>query len=181
LLHAEQEKATMIVQTAVRKVVRLGRPVLRAKARELTPEEIASPDVRRLLREMAVTMEEYDGVGIAANQVGESLACFLMALAPGSERHPDGIPPTVVFNPHVRFVGDETAVDWEGCLSAPGLRGQVERRLKLELSGLDEKARPFKRVYEGFPARVVQHEADHLNGFVYLDRMKGLKSLCFLD
>ena len=104
-----------------------------------------------------------------------------MGLEEGSPRHKEGIPLTVVFNPEVRFLSEETAVDWEGCLSIPGLRGQVRRRLKLELSGLDHDAKPFTRVYEGFPARVVQHEADHLNGFVYLDRMDGLKTLGYVE
>lgn len=169
-----------VVQTAVRKVVRLGRPVLRKTLRRVTPEQIASPDVRRLVQEMAVTMVEYEGVGIAANQVGEDLQCFLMGLESGGPRHAEGIPLTVVFNPEVRFLGKKLLLDWEGCLSVPGLRGQVPRAAKLELAGLDERGRPFKRVYEGFPARVVQHEFDHLHGKVYLDRMPDLKTLAFL-
>ena len=171
----------MIVGVPVRKVVRLGRPVLRAPARELTPSEIAAPEVQRLIEEMRVSMAEYDGVGIAANQVGEGVSIFLMGLAADSPRHPAGIEPTVVINPKVRFLGSETETDWEGCLSAPGLRGQVERRRALELSGLDRGGRPFQRVYEGFPARVVQHECDHLMGKVYLDRMKDLSSLSYVD
>ena len=104
-----------------------------------------------------------------------------MGLSEGSKRHEEGIPLTVVFDPQVKFIGEETAMDYEGCLSVPGLRGQVERFLKLELSGLDHHGEAFTRVYEGFPARVVQHETDHLNGKVYLDRMKGLTTLTFVD
>lgn len=161
----------MTVGTAIRKVTILGNPILRAKARVVTPAEILSKDVRRLIQEMAVTMEEYEGVGIAGNQVGEDLGVFLMGLPPGGKRHPDGIELTAVFNPQVKFIGDEKESDWEGCLSVPGFRGKVERHLKLELSGLGPDAKPFKRVLEGFPARVVQHEWDHLNGKVYLDRV----------
>jgi peptide deformylase len=168
-----------MISTAVRKVVCLGRDVLRAPARELTAAQIADPAMQRLITEMAASMEEYAGVGIAAPQVGEGLSLFLMGLEAGSPRHKDGIPFTVVFNPKVKFLGDEKELDWEGCLSVPGLRGQVPRFLKLELSGLDEKARPFTRVYEGFPARVVQHETDHLMGKVYLDRMPDLTTLAF--
>lgn len=171
----------MPVGTAIRKVTRLGLPVLREKTKELTPKEILSDPVKRLVLEMEATMRVYDGVGIAANQVGEGLACFLMALEPGSPRCEEGIPRTVVFNPSVKILGKEEAVDWEGCLSVPGLRGRVPRAAALELSGLDEKAKAFKRVYEGFPARVVQHECDHLAGFVYLDRMDGLDSLTYLS
>ncbi len=171
----------MIVGVPVRKVVRLGHPVLRAPARRLTPEQIIAPEVQRLIEEMAASMIEYEGVGIAANQVGEGISLFLMGLAEGSPRHEEGIPLTVVFNPSVAFIGEETQTDHEGCLSVPGLRGQVERRLKLELSGLDHHGDSFTRPYEGFPARVVQHETDHLDGKVYLDRMKGLATLTFVD
>jgi peptide deformylase len=170
----------MTVGTAIRKVTLLGNPILRAKTRPLTPAEILSPEVRRLLQEMAVTMEEYEGVGIAGNQVGEGLSVFLMGLPPGGKRHPAGIELAAVFNPQVKLLGDETESDWEGCLSVPGFRGMVERHSKLELSGLGADAKPFKRVLEGFPARVVQHEWDHLNGKVYLDRVD-LSTLGFTE
>lgn len=170
-----------LVQTAIRKVVKLGHPVLRTKTRALTPAEVRSPAVQRLIQEMAVTMDEYDGVGIAGNQVAQGLAIFVMGLEAGGPRHKAGIPLTVVVNPVVKYAGKPTALDWEGCLSVPGLRGEVPRYRRLQLSGLDHRGEPFKRAYEGFPARVVQHETDHLNGFVYLDRMDGLRSLTFLE
>lgn len=175
----------MSVGIAVRKVTRLGRPVLREAARALSPDEIRSEAVRRLVAEMEVTMREYEGVGIAANQVGEGVACFLMGLEPGSPRCAEGIARTVVFNPKLTLLGSERLVDWEGCLSVPGLRGQVSRAARVELSGLDERGKAFTRAYEGFPARVVQHECDHLAGLVYLDRMaaheSGLASLAYLS
>lgn len=170
-----------LVGVGVRKVVCLGDPVLRANARRLSAAEINSSEVQRLLEEMAATMDEYEGVGIAANQVGESLSLFLMGLAEKNPRYPAGIPLTAVCNPEVRFLGDETELDWEGCLSIPGLRGQVERHKRIELSGLDHKGQPFTRILEGFPARVVQHEWDHLHGKVYLDRMKDLLTLCYAE
>lgn len=169
-----------LVQTAVRKIVRLGDPVLRAKARELTAEEILRPEIQRLIEEMAASMDEYEGVGIAANQVGQGLSLFLMGLAEGSARHKEGIPLTVVFNPRIVCAGKPSELDIEGCLSVPGLRGEVPRYARLELSGLDHAGRAFTRAYEGFPARVVQHEADHLDGKVYLDRMAGLETLSFV-
>lgn len=171
----------MIVAPAVRKVTLLGHPLLRKALRRLKAEEIRSPDVQRLVREMALTMEEYDGVGIAGNQVGADLAVFVMGLPRGTKRHPDGIERTVVFNPEILPIGGQTEEDWEGCLSAPDLRGPVARHKKLELTGLGLDGRPFKKVYEGFPARVVQHETDHLNGLVYLDRMNDLKSLSYVS
>lgn len=170
----------MLVSIGIRKVTQLGHPVLRKVLRTLKPDEVRSPDVQRLVREMAVTMEEYDGVGIAGNQVGEDLSVFVMGLPKGTKRHAEGIELTVVFNPVITPIGDESEEDWEGCLSVPDLRGIVRRHKKLELTGLGLDGKPFKRVYEGFPARVVQHETDHLNGFVYLDRMDGLKTLSYL-
>lgn len=170
-----------IVGPATRKVTQLGHPVLRKVLRKLKPEEIRSEEMHRLIEEMAITMEEYDGVGIAGNQVGEDLSVFVMGLPKGTKRHPDGIALTVVFNPVIKFIGEETEEDWEGCLSVPDLRGMVRRHSKLELSGHGLDGKPFKKIYEGFPARVVQHETDHLNGLVYLDRMDGLKTLSYMS
>ena len=170
-----------IVRPAVRKVTLLGNPVLRKVLRKLKPEEIRSDEMHRLIEEMAVTMDEYDGVGIAGNQVGEDLSVFVMGLPKGNKRHPDGINLTVVFNPVIKPVGDEFEEDWEGCLSVPELRGMVRRHKKLELGGHGLDGKPVKKIYEGFPARVVQHETDHLNGLVYLDRMDGLKTLAYMS
>ncbi|MEK7858101.1 MAG: peptide deformylase [Elusimicrobiota bacterium] len=171
----------MVVGTPVRKVVTLGHPVLRAQARLLAPEDILAPEVQRLIAEMAASMDEYEGVGIAAPQVAEGLSLFLMGLPAGGSRHPDGIEPTVVFNPTVRFLGTEKLLDYEGCLSVPGLRGEVPRFAALELSGLDRQGRAFTKEFTGFPARVVQHEVDHLLGKVYLDRMADLSTLAYVD
>ena len=173
--------SAQIVGTAIRKVTLLGHPVLRKILRKLKPDEIRSEEVRRLVQEMAVTMDEYDGVGVAGNQVGEDLSVFVMGLPKGTKRHPDGIALTVVFNPIIKPIGDEFEEDWEGCLSVPELRGMVRRHSKLELSGHGLDGKPFKKIYEGFPARVVQHETDHLNGLVYLDRMDGLKTLSYMS
>lgn len=171
----------MIVRSGIRKVTLLGHPVLRKVTRRFKPEEIKTPEVQRLVREMALTMQEYDGVGIAGNQCQEDLAVFVMGLPKGTKRHPDGIELTVVFNPEIRPIGDAFEEDWEGCLSAPDLRGMVRRHAKLELAGLGLDGKPFKKTYEGFPARVVQHETDHLNGLVYLDRMDGMKTLSYMS
>lgn len=170
-----------IVGVGIRKVTQLGHPVLRKVLRKLKPDEIRSEEIARLVEEMAVTMDEYDGVGVAGNQVGEDLSVFVMGLPKGTKRHPDGIELTVVFNPVIKPIGDEYEEDWEGCLSIPDLRGKVRRHAKLELSGHGLDGKPFKRIYEGFPARVVQHETDHLNGLVYLDRMDGLKTLSYMS
>lgn len=171
----------MLVTPGIRKVTQIGHPVLRKALRRLKPDEIRTAEIQRLVETMALTMDEYDGVGIAGNQVGEDLAVFVMGLPKGVKRHPDGIELTVVFNPEVRFIGAAVEEDWEGCLSVPDLRGMVKRHHKLELTGLGLDGKPFKKIYEGFPARVVQHETDHLNGFVYLDRMDGLRTLSYMS
>lgn len=171
----------MIVSPGIRKVTQIGHPVLRKVTRRLTPAEIKSPEMRLFVESMAMTMEEYDGVGIAGNQCGEDLAVFVMGLPKGTKRHPEGIELTVVFNPELRLIGSATEEDWEGCLSLPDLRGQVKRHAKVELSGLGLDGKPFKKTYEGFPARVVQHETDHLNGLCYMDRMDGLKTLSYMS
>ena len=101
----------MLVSPAIRKVTLLGHPVLRKVLRRLKPDEVRSAEIQRLVREMAVTMQEYDGVGIAGNQVGEDLSVFVMGLPKGTKRHPDGIELTVVFNPELRPVGTETEED----------------------------------------------------------------------
>ncbi len=165
----------------VRKVTQIGNPILRKVLRRLKPEEIRSAEILHLVKEMAATMQEYDGVGVAGNQVGEDLSVFVMGLPKGTKRHPDGITLIAVFNPVIKPIGDEYEEDWEGCLSVPDLRGIVRRHKKLELSGHGIDGKPFKKIYEGFPARVIQHETDHLNGLVYLDRMDGLKSLSYMS
>lgn len=171
----------MIVSPGIRKVTQIGNPVLRKVTRRLTPAEIKTEEMRRFVESMAMTMEEYDGVGIAGNQCGEDLAVFVMGLPKGTKRHPEGIELAVVFNPEIRVIGTATETDWEGCLSLPDLRGQVTRASKLELSGLGLDGKPFKKTFEGFPARVVQHETDHLNGLCYMDRMDGLKTLSYMS
>ncbi len=173
--------AKPLVQTAVRRVARLGNPVLRRPARELTHKEIADPALQRLIAEMAVTMVQYVGVGLAAPQVGQGLSLFLMGLPREGGTREEGVEVTVVINPKVRSIRSEKETAWEGCLSVPGLRGEVPRHKKIELSGLDQDGKPFTRRYAGFPARVVQHEMDHLQGKVYLDRMSDLTSLSYSD
>jgi peptide deformylase len=130
---------------------------------------------------MIETMYEYHGVGLAAPQVHESL--LLAVIESQGER--GRIPLTVIVNPVVTVLGDspeaEMEVDWEGCLSIPDLRGRVPRYRKLKVEALDRKGSKMKFVAEGFLARVVQHEYDHLMGHVYLDRMSDLLTLTHLD
>ena len=162
---------------SILKVSRLGHPVLRMQTKHLTKEALASPAIQTLIDNMMETMVEYYGVGLAANQVHESLAIAVI------ESHgPRGtIPMTVLVNPEVTILDDEQIEDWEGCLSIPDLRGRVPRYRKLRVNALDRHGKKLQFVAEDFFARVIQHEWDHLMGKVYLDRMRDLQTLSHLQ
>jgi peptide deformylase len=168
---------------AILKVARLGHPVLRRRARRVNPAEIATPGFQQLIDDMFETMHEYDGVGLAAPQVHEGVRLMLVGIDEGDERHADDEPVPVValINPEIKPVGREVVEDWEGCLSLPRLRGRVPRANEVKLSALDREGRKVDLHLHGYPARVVQHEADHLDGCLFIDRMKSLETLTFLD
>jgi peptide deformylase len=158
---------------SILKVCRLGHPVLRMEAQRLSPETLASPAIQKLIDDMMETMVEYYGVGLAAPQIHESLQ-----LAVIESRGPRGdIPMTVLVNPEVTVLDKELIEDWEGCLSVPEFRGRVPRWKKLRVDALDRNGKKIQLTTEGFFARVIQHEFDHLMGKVYLDRMPVLKTL----
>jgi peptide deformylase len=161
---------------SILKVCRLGHPVLRMESRRVSPEALASPAIQTLIDNMMETMVEYYGVGLAAPQVHESLAIAVI------ESHSDRgeIPMTVLVNPDVTVLDEELIEDWEGCLSIPDFRGRVPRWRKLRVEALDWKGKKIQITAEGFFARVIQHEFDHLMGRVYLDRMRDLKTLTHL-
>jgi peptide deformylase len=163
------------------KVARIGHPAVREPAREVDPAQIATPDFQRLIDDMVETMHEYEGVGLAAPQVHVSLRLAVLEVAASDGRAEEAVPLTVLINPRLTPLGKERAAGWEGCLSIPGLRGQVPRFKRLKLEALDREGRPFAVEAAGFHARVIQHECDHLDGGVYLDRMNGLRSLTFLE
>jgi peptide deformylase len=166
---------------AILKVARIGHPVVRTRARDLTPAEIASKDLQRLVDDMVETMHEYDGVGLAAPQIHVSLRLAVIEVPVYDERTEDAVPLTVLVNPKVTFLGEDRQVGFEGCLSIPGLRGQVPRRTRLRLDALDRHGKAYSVEAQDFFARVIQHECDHLEGNVYIDRMEGLRSLSYLE
>lgn len=161
---------------SILKVSRLGHPVLRMESKRVTPETLASPAIQTLIDNMMETMVEYYGVGLAAPQVHESLAIAVIE----SHGTRGDIPMTVIVNPEVTVLDEELIEDWEGCLSIPDFRGRVPRWRKLRVDALDRKGRKIQITAEGFFARVIQHEFDHLMGRVYLDRMPNLKTLSHL-
>ena len=168
---------------SILKVARLGHPVLRTPARELTPEEIRSDPVKQLVRDMRETMIEYSGVGLAAPQVHEPVRLALIELAGDNPRYAvsEAEPLWVVFNPKLTVLDEDLEGYWEGCLSVPGLRGYVERPRKVQIDYLDAEGQPQQRIAESFLATVCQHEFDHLDGVLYVDRVRDPSKLAFLE
>jgi peptide deformylase len=166
---------------AILKVARLGNPVLRKIAAPLTPREIQSPSFQKFIDDMIETMKEYDGVGLAADQVHESKQIAVLEVAE-NPRYPDkpNVPLTVLINPKISPLTDEMEEDWEGCLSIPDIRGRVPRHKSIQVQALDRDGKPLEFIAVDFHARVIQHEWDHLNGKVYLDRMRDFSTLTFL-
>jgi peptide deformylase len=162
------------------KVARIGHPVVRTKARALSDDEIRSPRIQRLIDDMIETMYEYEGVGLAAPQVHEGLRLAVIEVPASDERAQDAIPLTVLLNPVLSALSPETVTAYEGCLSIPDLRGAVPRHARLRLEARDRKSKKYTIDASGFFARVIQHECDHLDGTVYLDRMTDLRTLGFL-
>ncbi len=154
---------------SILKVARLGHPILRQVAAPIEPRTIIGADVQRLIRDMFETMAEYNGVGLAAPQVHISQRLVLVG---GLEDGEGAGKVLVLINPEIRPTTAETLGMFEGCLSVPGLRGYVERPAAVDVKAYDEKGRRVSFSLEGFPAVVVQHEADHLDGVLYVDRLK---------
>lgn len=149
---------------AILKVAQMGHPVLRQRAREITPEELASEPFQRFLDDLLDTMIEYDGVGLAAPQVHASVRAVVLQLT--SERGPE-----FFVNPRITVLAGTTRKTWEGCLSVEGLRGLVERPDTIRVEALDRDGSEKVLEISGFGAVVVQHECDHLDGVLYVDRV----------
>ena len=163
---------------SILKVARLGHPVLRKTADKVDIDKIPSDEIQRLIDDMIETMREYDGVGLAAPQVHQSLQISVIESKknPRYQGAPD-IPLTILINPEFTFMSEETVEDWESCLSVEDLRGKVSRSAKVTVSALDRAGEIMTLEASGFIAVVLQHEIDHLNGIVFLDRIKDMKSL----
>ena len=166
---------------SILKVARMGHPVLRAKARPLEKSEIRSVVVQKLIDDMMDTMAEYHGVGLAAPQVHEGLRLFVAALDDGEEEDEGEAAPLALINPEITVIGSELVEDWEGCLSIPDVRGRVPRAREIKVRAYDRKGERIELRAHDFPARVIQHETDHLDGVLFFDRMASFQSLTFLD
>jgi peptide deformylase len=159
---------------SVREIATVGHPVLRERAREVTPDELASPEVQRLIDDMVETMRAANGAGLAANQVHETRRIAVVEVREGNPRYPykPPIPLTVIVNPEVEPLDDETAEINEGCLSVPDLRGTVERHVNVRVRYLDRDGGEHEEVRRGLTAGTFQHEVDHLDGILFLDRVR---------
>ena len=166
---------------AILKVSRLGHPVLRRVAALVPPQAIAQPGFQQFIDDMVETMREYEGVGLAAPQVHVSQQVAVLEVEK-HPRYPDmpSVPLTVLINPRITILSDETLDGWEGCLSIPDLRGLAPRYRELQVEALDRHGHPLDFIAHDFHARVIQHEYDHLQGKVYLDRMASLETLAHM-
>ena len=167
---------------SILKVARLGHPVLRKVTEAVSQPELQSPTLQKFIDDMIETMKEYDGVGLAADQVHESKQIAVLEVA-DNPRYPEKprVPLTVLVNPTITPLSEDMEEDWEGCLSIPDLRGMVPRYKSVRVQALDRHGKEIDFVANEFHARVIQHEFDHLNGKVYLDRMRDFSTLTFLQ
>jgi peptide deformylase len=164
----------------IRDVLRMGDPLLWQES--LPVEKFDTPELAALLQDMRDTMAHLNGAGLAAPQIGVLLRVVIFGVH-ANPRYPDvdEVPDTVLINPVITPLANDTEEGWEGCLSVPGMRGWVPRYTKLKYSGYDEKGKRFVREVSGFHARVVQHECDHLDGVLYPMRIRDFTKFGFND
>ena len=162
-----------------REIVEIGHPVLRERAREVAPDELRSEEVQRLIDDMIETMRAANGAGLAANQVGETVRAAVVEVREGNPRYPykPPIPLTVIVNPLVEPLDEEIAQINEGCLSVPNLRGEVPRHVSIRLRYLDREGTGHDEVRRGLTAGTFQHELDHLDGTLFVDRISDPRTL----
>lgn len=163
---------------SILKVARMGHPVLRQTARPIDRQELKAAPLQRLIDDMMDTMQEYSGIGLAAPQVHQSVRLFVAHLDPEGRGDGDA---TAIINPEISIVGDKTVEGWEGCLSIPDIRGMVPRAFHISVVALDRHGKRIEFEAKDFPARVIQHETDHLDGVLFFDRMQTLESLTFME
>lgn len=166
---------------SILKVSRLGHPVLRLEGADAVPEEIRQGRYQTLIDDMFETMKAYEGVGLAGPQVHLPLRVFVWKVTDevARKRSIAATGQGVVFNATYTPASEDRVTDWEGCLSAPFLAGQVPRYQSIKVCGLGVDAEPFELTLDGYIARIFQHEIDHTEGHVYLDRMSDLRSLTY--
>ena len=166
---------------AVREIIRMGHPALRTRARPLTAEEIASAETAGLVEDMIETLHHAGGIGLAAPQVDEPVRLAIIEISGEGSRYGDipTMPLPVFVNPEIEVLDDARAGYWEGCLSVPGLRGFVQRPQHVRVRARNLANEPLELELKGFLATVFQHEFDHLDGRLYIDRIEDPTLLMF--
>ena len=166
----------------IREILKMGDPRLLRVAPAVEPEMFNTPQLDALIGDMFETMEAVDGAGLAAPQIGVDLQLVIFGFS-RNQRYPEAppVPPTVLINPVITPLSDDEEEGWEGCLSVPGLRGIVPRFSKIHYAGFDQHGEPFERTVDGFHARVVQHECDHLIGKLYPMRVRDFTRFGYID
>ena len=165
---------------AIREILRMGNPILLKEAEQV--EKFDTPEIHELIKDMIETMKDAEGAGLAAPQVGESIQLVVFGVDK-NKRYPEAeeVPFTVLINPIITPLTQDKEDDWEGCLSVPGMRGVVPRFKAMNYKGFDQYGNEIDRDVEGFHARVVQHECDHLFGILYPTRIENMKLFGFHD
>lgn len=168
---------------AVRNILKIGDPQLREVSEMIDPEEIRTKEFKKLIRDMFDTMKHADGVGLAAPQIGVLKKIVVVGSEQDNERYPEEpeVPQQILINPEITPLTDETLGFWEGCLSVPGMRGYVERPSQIRAKWMDEQGEMHEETISGFRAVVFQHECDHLDGVLYVDRLKDTKMFGYID
>jgi peptide deformylase len=166
---------------AVRRIIRMGHPNLRIPAENVPVEAIGSDELNRLIEDMEDTLHDYGGIGLAAPQINEPYRLAVIEITGGPTRYGEleAVPMTAFINPTITVLDDTTAGYWEGCLSVPGLRGFVERPQKIRVDYTDQTGKSGQLEFSGFLATVFQHEFDHLDGKLYIDRITDTTKLVF--
>ena len=164
------------------RIAQIGHPILRQPTRILTREELLSEEIQSFLDDLVETMREASGAGLAANQVYQSLRICAVEVRNNS-RYPyrPNIPLTILVNPVLTPASDETFINYEGCLSVPNLRGQVRRHCEVHVEALDREGNSISTVVKGMTAATYQHEVDHLDGRIFLDRVEDPNSVVTLE
>ena len=165
---------------AVQEVIKMGHPLLLARAAEV--ENFGTAELESLIKDMKDTMEALNGAGLAAPQIAVGLRIVIFGISE-NPRYPDAdmVPETVLINPEISIIGTDRESEWEGCLSVPHMRGLVPRYTSIRYRGYDAQGNVIEREAHGFHARVVQHEVDHLDGVLYPTRIENLKDFGFED
>jgi peptide deformylase len=164
------------------KIAQIGEPVLRQRARDVEPHELATPALQRFIDDLVETMRDATGAGLAAIQVYNPVRICAIEVQ-NNARYPykPNVPLTILVNPVIEPIGEKSFDNFEGCLSVPNLRGMVRRHAEIRVTGLERDGKPFDRVVRGITAGTFQHEVDHLHGLMFVDRVTDTKTLCTWD